>query len=77
MDTANDFFDKLFTGADLHKYSPILHLRNFLMKKQEGFKISYEMRYAMTVKGWNYHRQGQDMKRIWIWRTDEKMPEPY
>jgi hypothetical protein len=78
LDTAMDFFEKLYTGADLGAHSPILYLRHWLMQEaviQERY--TKKLKVAMIVKGWNYWRNNTPINKMW--RFDgkkESFPKP-
>lgn len=66
--TAEDFFERLYTGANLDQHSPILHLRNFFLKeKMQVNKIPKVVKIAILIKGWNFHRVNQPTPRMWNW----------
>jgi hypothetical protein len=76
--TANQFFEKIYTGANLGEHSAELYLRNWL--QQEKFqlhKASRQYKMAMIIKGWNYFRKNTPMLKMWAWKPkDEIFPVP-
>ena len=70
-EAADTFMDQLRTGADLHSGSPILALRNFLLRRETGHRS--EKVLGMMVKAWNSWRSGKSMTNLTL-RVDEKLP---
>ena len=76
--TAFDFFEKLYTGANLSESDPILFLRNWLQQdKFQTHRATKQMKMAMIIKGWNFHRQGVPTRKMWHWKKkEESFPVP-
>jgi len=79
-DKAQRFFEKLYSGEDLSKGSPILALRNKLISLQghRGAKNGHPFNkfvMAITIKAWNAYRQNRSAK-ILSWGAEEAPPVP-
>lgn len=81
-DTA-DFYTKLSTGAGLDEGSPILALRNYVMRAIAGADrrsvIEADLALALTFKAWNAYRDGLFVKQLSYKRggsSPEAFPEP-
>lgn len=76
--TANAFFEKLYTGANLSEHSPELYLRNFFMKeKMQINKVPKVVKIAILIKGWNSFRTSTPIPRMWNWSSkNEVFPIP-
>lgn len=77
---ADHFFEKLLVGDGLEKGSPILALRNELMKLRDA-KGTRDKVYiaAITIKAWNKFRAGEQAMFIRFTpggANPEKFPEP-
>lgn len=80
QDDADDFFEKLTTGAGLDAGSPLLTLRKQLMKLHED-KGTTNQTYlaAITIKAWNKYRAGESaslLKFTTGGANPEQFPEP-
>lgn len=81
---ADDFFDKLQTGADLPAHHPILTLRNRLsqVRNAPGQWLSTERYIALFCRCWNAYRQGRTLQKLAISTGkpgadgEEVFPEP-
>lgn len=77
---ADDFFEKLSTGAGLMPGDAILALRKVLLALHEG-KGTRNQTYmaALTIKAWNKYRAGEPVSALRFapgGATPEKFPEP-
>jgi len=79
----SDFFTKLSTGAGLEPDSPILVLRNYVMRAMAGADkravIESDLALALVFKTWNAYREGQPMRALAYRRggaNPERFPEP-
>jgi hypothetical protein len=79
-DKANEFFEKLYTGEELTRGSPILALRNKLLSlvghtgSINGHPYSLFV-LVITIKAWNVFRKGGTAK-VLSWGEKEKPPTP-
>lgn len=62
-DAAEDFYERLKTGTNLTKTSPVLHLRNRLL----AGKTSAVVQSALFIKAWNAFVMGEEVKQL-MWR---------
>lgn len=78
-ESANEFFDKLLTGANLAPRNPILALRNKLIsirrESAAGGGWSVRIEIGMIIKAWNMYRAGKSCTHIRMAATEE-MPIP-
>jgi hypothetical protein len=73
---ALDFFERLRDGAGLEAGSPILTLRNRIVRDQRNqVKNGVDRQLALTIKAWNFYRAGSVIEKLQI-GTDEAMPTP-
>lgn len=74
---ADNFFEKLITGAELGERSPILRLRNALHQNAAS-RSKYRPVYlfALMIKAWNAYREGQEIQQL-SWRAGGVAPEPF
>lgn len=76
-DQANEFFDKLASGAGLDEGSPILTCRNFMIKQRESRGIAEAGRqlkfqtYQVIAKCWNAYREGSKLSKIILRSNDQ------
>ena len=71
------FFDDLNTGANLQKGSPILTLRNTLIKNKIGAsKLPTWMLWIYTVKAWNAFRAGKSLSLMRFNPETDTIPTP-
>lgn len=82
QEDADDFFEKLETGAMLKDGDPILTLRNLLitLKTKEHGTRDQAYIMAVTIKAWNKYRDGQQAQLIKFTpggKNPEKFPEPH
>lgn len=71
------FFDRLYDGEALVEGNPILSLRNMFFNNQASKqRYSDGTLLAMTIKAWNYYREGKQLKVI-TWRSGGRNPEPF
>jgi hypothetical protein len=79
-DDANDFFDKLSTGAGLAPGDPILALRKVLLTMHESRGTNNQTHVAaLAIKAWNKYRAGETVTLLKFapgGSTPEKFPEP-
>lgn len=63
QERANTFFDKLMSGEDLAKSSPIFHLRERLMNDliDKKTRTAYEQ-FHYVIRAWNTFRRGGTIK---------------
>lgn len=76
---ANDFFDKLCTGADLAVDSPIRALRQWLIDQRQltvgrRARASRIYEWVVCIKAWNAYREGRPLSRLG-WRPGGANPE--
>lgn len=65
QDVANEFFEHLAYGHDLSEGSPILALRNVLLKSQTAYqKPPTELRMAWTLHAFNKWRSGANNVKL-------------
>lgn len=76
----DDFFEKLITGADLGKNSPILLLRKRMLAEVNAKQhLSRVEILALFIKAWNHYRAGNEpgyLKFTSGGKSPEAMPEP-
>jgi len=73
-EAAPKFFARLADGIGLESGDPVLALRVALITNAtSSAKLPVRDVIAMTIKAWNYTRDGRDLK-IMQWRTDEGFP---
>lgn len=63
---ADDFFTKMATGVDLHKESPIRHLRNLLIvnNQDKRKKMRPIVRVAFILKAWAFFYKNKPVKHL-------------
>ena len=63
---ANEFFERLSSGANLVESSPILKLKTRLAqaKTLKAYTIDKRVRVAFTIKAWNAYRKGRTLKQL-------------
>ena len=78
-----DFYTKLSTGAGLEEDSPILALRNYIVRAMAGADkrsvIESDLALALLFKAWNAYRDGVPMRALAYRRggaSPERFPEP-
>ena len=74
---ADDFFEKLATGAGLEEHSPILHLRNALLiasAKSSRDKLNRNHKIALIFKAFKQYLAGAEIKILRV-RYDGDAPE--
>lgn len=78
QEDADDFFDRLATGAGLEKSHPVLKLRERLIASSRGVgkTLSNDEAAALTFKAWNAYREGRGIGQLY-WRAGGANPEPY
>lgn len=80
QDGADVFFEKLASGAGLEEGSPILALRQWLIRQGSntlaGSRANSVMTLAVTVKAWNAYREGRHVENI-SWRPTGIKAEPF
>lgn len=78
QDKATSFFDKLMSGEDLAKSSPVFHLRDRLMNDliDKKSRTAYEQ-FHFIVRAWNTFRRGGTVKsNTFLYPRDgESFPE--
>ena len=74
----DEFFDSLYSGANLVEKSPVLLLRNRLMSDADDSKYSMRQheKMALWIKSWNAFRAGKTMHSL-RWRTGGDNPESF
>lgn len=74
---ANEFFDRLIDGVQLAENSPILRLRERLLKARavNRVRLPEAERLAISIKAWNAYRQGRPVQLL-IWRNKGTAREP-
>lgn len=83
-DDAAFFFERLVDGTDLKAHDPILLLRKHFellsMTAQQGARASALVSHALTIKAWNYWREGREIDRL-NWKAAgmkaEAFPTPH
>jgi hypothetical protein len=80
-DDADFFFDRFADGVGLEEGSPILALRNTVMKFQQNNMdnrrtMPAELGVALGIKAWNAYRRGDDVKQL-TYRVGGAKPEPF
>lgn len=75
-DLADDFFEKLYSGADLGSDDPIYRLRERLILAKGNAKISANEVGAITIKAWNAKRAGKKVNQLG-WRGSGPSPEGF
>ncbi len=74
---ADEFIQKLSTGAGLEVGSPIYVLREYLMKERNSAKrITVKHRRALITKAWNAHLKGEKMNQL-NWRSKGKTKDRF
>ena len=73
---SNDFFTRLSDGINLEKDSPILMLRDRLIKLKESKIIQYTDKYksALVIKAWNYFLFNRKTKNLRYREGQESFP---
>lgn len=73
---ADEFFEKMETGANLEPDSPIIFLRDRLVasKLDKLMKMDAKYRYALIFKAYRYFKDGASMKTLRV-RMDGAAPE--
>jgi len=73
-DKADYFIEKISTGIDLGENSPIIALRNKLIKAKTNnrYKLTNMAMLENVVQSWNYLREGSEVKNIRI-KSDFEM----
>lgn len=75
-DDAKLFFSGLVTGGNLSENDPVLVLRNRLQEiRSTHTRRSERYLLAIIIKGWNFHRERQQIKQI-RWGEAEPFPIP-
>lgn len=78
-EAADQFFDRLASGADLPEGHPILVLRNTLLlnSKEKSGKFHAKYKIAITIIAWNKLRLGRTFRsKILKWDADGDIPFP-
>jgi hypothetical protein len=74
-----DFFDALISGANLPEKSPILVLRNRLIRAASD-RVTVPEQLALTIRAWNHYRAGNELSALLISRdgklTNANFPKP-
>jgi hypothetical protein len=77
---ADEFFERLSTGADLPPRHPILMLRNRFadLRSRPGQRLTPERYTALFIRAWNAYREGRRLGSLVIQtgKVDEQFPEP-
>lgn len=74
---ADYFFDRIVDGIELEEESPILALRNWMIKTRPITpKPTVDTSLAMIFKAWNAYRAG-DSIRILSWKRGGSSPESF
>lgn len=80
QDAADVFFEKLGSGVGLDEGSPILALRQWLIRQSgntvAGSRANSVMTLAIMVKAWNAYREGRHVEVI-TWRPTGIKAEPF
>lgn len=65
---AEDFFEKLISGAGLSQLSPIYHLREKLLydRSTKGRKMQLRHKIAYVVLAWNFYREDKRVKSLYF-----------
>lgn len=79
---AQDFFERLRSGADLERGHPVLTLRNTLSALKNNAKGQINQRHvaAITIKAWNKYRDGDSSSQLKFrvgGANPETFPEPH
>lgn len=74
---ADEFFDRLIDGVQLAENSPILRLRERLLKARSvnRVRLPEAERLAISIKAWNAFRQGRPIQLL-LWRNKGAAREP-
>lgn len=76
-DDADDFFDRLKSGAFLHEGHPILTLRQAVERDaRQDRRMRTQRLQALTIKAWNAYRDGSDLHFL-KWKPGGSRPEPF
>jgi hypothetical protein len=76
VDTADRFFDQLVHGAQLGSRSPILLLRNYLIRNSSGLHRHPDwVVRAYTIKAWSFWLAGRDMRLLSFKPRQEPYPK--
>lgn len=74
---ADGFFEGLSTGQNLEADSPVLRLREILIREIGAPRRMTRVRlWALTIKAWNAYRRGQTVQLL-VWRTGGAKPEAF
>jgi hypothetical protein len=77
QDQADEFFERLATGAELESDSPILALRRWLeLNTRKRAKMPSWITAAVTIKAWNAWRANRPTKIIKFSHQHEAFPLP-
>jgi hypothetical protein len=81
QDAAEEFFQRLRTGEDLPKGSPILAFRRYLEQHRQGTaaggpRASSLVTHALAIKAWNLHRAGLTTERL-SWKATGTKAEAF
>lgn len=71
---ARAFFDSLISGIGLETNSPILQLRNRIMRQSNVSKIETNMEYALCFKAWNSFWSNKPCQQL-KWAEYESFPK--
>lgn len=76
-DRADTFFARLIDGASLAVDSPILHLRERLLRTRASnrVRLAEAERVALSIKAWNAYRADKPMQLL-VWRNRGLAREP-
>jgi hypothetical protein len=76
-DRADTFFARLIDGANMAPDSPILHLRERLLRTRASnrVRLAEAERVALSIKAWNAYRTDKPMQLL-VWRNRGVAREP-
>lgn len=73
-DDAEDFSEKVTSGADLSEENPILALRRVMQNDNRPHRAKIQA--ALVIKSWNSYRNGENVK-VLTYRPGGKNPEQF
>lgn len=75
QELADDFFEKLGSGAGMVSHHPVLKLREKLLSRGRGMQLSRKVECAYIIKSWNYLRAGKPCLML-RFKDEEEFPSP-
>jgi hypothetical protein len=77
QEKADQFFDSLYSGANLQEASSVFRLREYLLKNSlSRSKMPPTILFALFIKAWNSFKKNREMKQL-MFRTGADNPEAF